>query len=166
MPNIFSLGELHLTPLQGIIQLRPNFEYVDRAKDKKASAVKEEGLSHFMRIENKWKPMRNNILLSLILFNGSTVHQPYFNLYQYLLPVHEMWRWARDTIQVSTIIRVFNLTKSKPDQHSCVLKNVWLKNIYDCFMIPGDSQDEEDAKATALSVWCIYGVFNHCNVIT
>ena len=53
MPNIFSLGELHLTPLQGIIQLRPNFEYVDRAKDKKASAVKEEGLSHFMRIENK-----------------------------------------------------------------------------------------------------------------
>ena len=53
MPNMFSLGELHLTPLQGIIQLRPNFEYVDRAKDKKASAVKEEGLSHFMRIENK-----------------------------------------------------------------------------------------------------------------
>ena len=44
MPNMFSLGELHLTPLQGIIQLRPNFEYVDRAKDKKTSDVKEEGL--------------------------------------------------------------------------------------------------------------------------
>lgn len=34
----FFSGEIHLTPLKGVIQLRPHFEYLDRNKEKKPDA--------------------------------------------------------------------------------------------------------------------------------
>ena len=41
--TVSSSGEIHLTPLKGVIQLRPNFEYLDRSKERKPSNA-DEGL--------------------------------------------------------------------------------------------------------------------------
>lgn len=32
---IFNSGELHLTPVQGFVQLRPSFEYLNKSDDNK-----------------------------------------------------------------------------------------------------------------------------------
>ena len=42
---IFASGEIHLTPLKGVIQLRPSFEYLDRSKERKP-VTGDEGLSN------------------------------------------------------------------------------------------------------------------------
>ena len=40
---MFVSGEIHLTPLKGVIQLRPHFEYLDRSKERKPPTA-DEGL--------------------------------------------------------------------------------------------------------------------------
>ena len=46
--RIFISGEIHLTPLKGVIQLRPSFEYLDRSKEKKPD-TNDEGSYRFCK---------------------------------------------------------------------------------------------------------------------
>ena len=44
--NILSIGELHLTPIHGAIQLRPSFEYLNKgdANARQNASLTEEGI--------------------------------------------------------------------------------------------------------------------------
>lgn len=48
------IGELHITPLTGILQMRPSFSYLDKADNKtREREAANEGVSAFLVLQNK-----------------------------------------------------------------------------------------------------------------